>query len=241
MTDPVLLPDHEEAHPPGVHRRSPLIGALAVAAAAVALLLLAGVTITRHPFAFDRAIIVAVHGAGPVWLRQAMIDMTALGSTTVLTVAVAASAGLLLVRGLWLTALLTVAATTTGALTVQLLKSLFARTRPDVVDHLVTVGGASFPSGHSANSAIVYLTLAGLLTQIARGSATRRYLLVAAVLLVAWIGASRVYLGVHWPSDVLAGWSFGTLWALGWWLAGARARVALLGDRDQTPSRSRAA
>jgi membrane-associated phospholipid phosphatase len=240
MTDPVL-PDHEQAHPPGVHHRSPLIAAIAVAVGAIALLLLAGITITRHPFAIDRTIIVAVHGAGPVWLRQAMIDVTALGSSTVLTVVVAASAALLLVRGLWLTAVLTVAATATGALAVQVLKSLFARTRPDIVDHLVTVGGASFPSGHSANSAIVYLTLAGLLAQVARGSATRRFLLVAAVLLVTWIGASRVYLGVHWPSDVLAGWSFGTLWALGWWLAGARARATLLSGRDQTPNRSRAA
>ena len=200
-----------------------------MAVAAIGLLLLACVAITRHPFAFDRAIVVAIHGAGPVWLRGAMIDVTALGSTTVLTLVVAASTGLLLVRGLWLTAALTVAATATGAGMVQVLKALFARTRPDVVDHIVTVGGASFPSGHSANSAIVYLTLAGLLTQVVRGRATRRYLQGAALALVAAIGASRVYLGVHWPSDVLAGWSFGMLWALGWWLAGARARTALLG------------
>lgn len=229
MTDPAVLPTHEEARPPGVRGASPLMAALAVAGAAIGLLLLAGVAITRHPFAFDRAIVVAIHGVGPVWLRQAMVDVTALGSTTVLTLVVVASAGLLLVRGLWLTAALVVAATATGAGMVQALKALFARTRPDVVDHLVTVGGASFPSGHSANSAIVYLTLAGLLTQVVRGRATRRYFQAAALALVAAIGTSRVYLGVHWPSDVLAGWSFGMLWALGWWLAGARARKALLG------------
>jgi membrane-associated phospholipid phosphatase len=112
---------------------------------------------------------------------------------------------------------------------------VFARTRPDIVDHIVTVGGASFPSGHSANSAIVYLTLASLLTQVVRGHDTRRFVLVAAALLVTAIGSSRVYLGVHWPSDVLAGWSFGTLWALGWWLAGARARAALVRDPDLSP------
>ena len=227
---PPMLPDREEPHPPGIRDLSPLLAAAGVAAAAVGAMLLLGATIARHPFAFDRAIVVRVHGAGPHWLEHAMVDLTALGSTTVLTLAVAASAGLLLVRRLPVTAALVVAATVSGALAVRGLKALFARTRPDIVDHLVAVSGASFPSGHSANSAVVYLTLAGLLAQVARGAAIRRYVLAAAVLLVGAIGASRVDLGVHWPSDVLAGWSFGTLWALGWWLAGARARAALLGD-----------
>ena len=89
----------------------------------------------------------------------------------------------------------------------------------------------SFPSGHSANSAIVYLTLAGLASQVTVSNAARRYILVMAIFMVGAIGCSRVYLGVHWPSDVLAGWSFGTLWALGWWLATARARVAIGGER----------
>jgi membrane-associated phospholipid phosphatase len=234
-SEPPVLPDHEEARPAGVRDPSRLLWAGAVAALAVGALLLLGTAITRHPFAFDRAIILAVHGAGPVWLREAMIDVTALGSTTVLTLAVATGAALLVVRGLWLTAALVVAATASGSMVVVALKSLFARTRPDFVDHIVTVGGASFPSGHSANSAIVYLTLASLLTQVVRGHATRRFVLTAAALLVTAIGCSRVYLGVHWPSDVLAGWSFGTLWALGWWLAGARARSALVRAWDVTP------
>jgi undecaprenyl-diphosphatase len=88
----------------------------------------------------------------------------------------------------------------------------------------------SFPSGHSANSAIVYLTLATLLTQAIRGAALRRYVVGAAIALVFAIGVSRVYLGVHWPSDVLAGWSFGALWALGWWAIGARIRLARAGE-----------
>src|SRR3546814_7679126 len=74
----------------------------------------------------------------------------------------------------------------------------------------------SFPSGHSANSAIVYLTIATLLAQVVDTRGARNFILVAAGLLVAAIGCSRVYLGVHWPTDVLAGWSFGTFWALGW-------------------------
>ena len=226
-----MLADREEAAPAGVRDPSRLLWAAGVAAAAVALLLLLGAVIAERPFAFDRAIIVAVHGAGPAWLRQAMIDVTALGGGTVLTLAVAVTAGLLLVRRLWLTAAIIVVATLTGSWAVQLVKLRFGRARPDIVDHIVQASGNSFPSGHSANSAIVYLTLAGLATQVVRGHATRRYILAAAIVLVALIGVSRVYLGVHWPSDVLAGWSFGMLWALGWWFAGARARAAMAASR----------
>ena len=220
---------------PRERRASPLPPALAAAsvcAAGIALLLLAGFVIDRHPFGFDRTIILALHGAGPPWLRKAMIDITALGGGTVLTIVVVATAALLLAQRLWVTALLIVTATWSGSLVVQLLKGLFGRSRPDIVDHIVAAGGMSFPSGHSANSAIVYLSIAGLVTQIVRGRAERNTIVVLTVLLVGAIGVSRVYLGVHWPSDVLAGWSFGTLWALGWWLAGAKARAGLVDQRE---------
>src|SRR3546814_7587701 len=92
-------------------------------------------------------------------------------------------------------------------------------------DLLVEVSSMSFPSGHSANSAIVYLTIATLLAQVVDTRGARNFILVAAGLLVAAIGCSRVYLGVHWPTDVLAGWSFGTFWALGWWALGAWIRI----------------
>ena len=112
---------------------------------------------------------------------------------------------------------------------------VLARDRPSNLVYAIAqeefFGKNSFPSGHAANSAIVYLTIAGLLSQVVRGRPTRNYVIAAAVLLVGAIGTSRVYLGVHWPSDVLAGWSFGTLWALGWWLAGAKARAKLVSGR----------
>lgn len=120
-----------------------------------------------------------------------------------------------------LTAALLVGGVVSGSIAVALAKALFGRARPDLIDHLVEVGSASFPSGHSANSAIVYLTLAILLTQIVPRRAQRLYLIGVAVALTAAIGLSRVYLGVHWPSDVLAGWAFGTLWAMAWWALGA--------------------
>ena len=237
MYDAPLL-DHEEPVPPGVaHPSHKMIGAGLIAAAMI-VALAAGMILASHPFGFDRAIILALHEAGPVWLRHGVIDITTLGSVTVLTLVVAATAALLLVRRLWITAALVVLATLLGSAAVELLKTIFGRARPDIVDHVVAASGYSFPSGHAANSAIVYLTIAALVTQVTRGRATRRYIALVAGLLVIAIGASRVYLGVHWPSDVLAGWSFGTLWALGWWSIGATARARVQTHSRQWPGRS---
>ncbi len=214
-------------HPPW------LLGGLAAIGLAVLIVVLAGWAIDRgHVFAFDRAILAAMRegGApvGPPGLARAMIALTALGGGTVLMIVVATVAGLLALRRRWLTMWLVLAATLSGRLAVVVGKEAVGRARPDVVDHLVHVSSASFPSGHSANGAIVYLTLAALLVQVMEGRIRRNAVLAAAVLLVIAIGCSRVYLGVHWPSDVLAGWAFGALWALGWWALGAwiRARRA---------------
>lgn len=217
----------EDIVAPGVRHPPVLLRAAGVGALAVALMLVLGVVISSRPFEGDRAIILALHGVGPGWVRRAMVDITALGGGTVLTLVVVVTAGLLLVHRLWLTALLIAVASSSGSLVVDLLKYQFGRSRPDIVDHLVEIGGMSFPSGHAANSAIVYLTIAGLVTQVVRGRMIRNYVIAVAIVLVGAIGLSRVYLGVHWPSDVLAGWSFGTLWALCWWLVGAQARESL--------------
>ena len=218
-----------EAH----RRRLPVVLAGAsVGAVAIALVLLIGLAVGHWPFDFDRAIILNLRAwGGPSWLPKVAADVTALGGGVVLTIIVVLAAGLLAVQRLWLSAAATLAASVSGGMVVALVKTEVARPRPDIVDHLVQVSNMSFPSGHSANSAIVYLTLAGLASQVTVSNAARRYILVMAILMVGAIGCSRVYLGVHWPSDVLAGWSFGTLWALGWWLATARARVAIGGER----------
>jgi len=218
-----------EAH----RRRLPVVLAGAsVGAVAIALVLLIGLAVGHWPFDFDRAIILNLRAwGGPSWLPKVAADVTALGGGVVLTIIVVLAAGLLAVQRLWLSAAATLAASISGGIVVALVKTEVARPRPDIVDHLVQVSNMSFPSGHSANSAIVYLTLAGLASQVTVSNAARRYILVMAILMVGAIGCSRVYLGVHWPSDVLAGWSFGTLWALGWWLATARAREAIGGER----------
>lgn len=209
-----------------------VLAGASVGAAGIAVVLLIGLAIGHWPFAFDRAIIVGLRDwGGPSWLPKVAADVTALGGGVILTIVVLLAAGLLAVQRLWLSAAATLAASISGGLVVSLVKTEVARPRPDLVDHLVQVSNMSFPSGHSANSAIVYLTLAGLASQVTVSAAARRYILVMAILMVGAIGCSRVYLGVHWPSDVLAGWSFGTLWALGWWLATARAREAIGGER----------
>lgn len=209
------------------------LAGLAILAAAAALVLVVGLAIARLPFAADRAIIAGLRAwGGPRWLPHAAVDITALGGGTVLTLVVVLVAGFLLVQRLWLTALMLVLASFTGGRVVALIKHAIDRARPDLVDHLVPVSSASFPSGHAAASATVYLTLAALASQVVPERAARRFLFAAAVLLTGAIGASRVYLGVHWPSDVLAGWSFGTLWALGWWWATAFTRAAIGGERE---------
>ncbi len=218
----------------GPHRRRlpVVLAGASVGAAGIAVVLLIGLAIGHWPFAFDRAIIVGLRDwGGPSWLPKVAADVTALGGGVILTIVVLLATGLLAVQRLWLSAAATLAASISGGLVVSLVKTEVARPRPDLVDHLVQVSNMSFPSGHSANSAIVYLTLAGLASQVTVSAAARRYILVIAILMVGAIGCSRVYLGVHWPSDVLAGWSFGTLWALGWWLATARAREAIGGER----------
>lgn len=204
-----------------------------IVASGIALVLLAGFAVGRWPFAFDRAIVLGLrHWGGPRWLAHAAGDVTALGGGTVLTiVVVAVVAGLLLVQRLWLSATSIVLASASGGWAVDLIKQHVLRARPDLVPHLVPVSGYSFPSGHAASSAVVYLTLAAIAGQVTPDRAVRRYVLIVAILLVGAIGCSRVYLGVHWPSDVLVGWSFGTLWALGWWTATARTREAIGGER----------
>lgn len=151
---------------------------------------------------------------GPSWLLNAARDLSALGSATVLVFMIASAAGYLLLerRAGMLTFLLV--ATCGGGLIVNLLKPLFARPRPSVVPHLVPVNSASFPSGHSLLSAVVYLTLGVLLARVTTDRITKMYLILLPTLLTIFIGLSRIYLGVHYPTDVLGGWVAGFLWAL---------------------------
>ena len=112
------------------------------------------------------------------------------------------------------TAAFVIGAVAGGAILSSLLKIAFERARPVIVTHLVGVTSPSFPSGHALNASVTYLTLGMLLAKTEQNRAVRIYLISTAILLSVLVGCSRLYLGVHWPSDVLAGWCVGSAWAL---------------------------
>jgi undecaprenyl-diphosphatase len=201
--------------------RALLLGLMLVAGALFLFLKLASEVAEGETLGFDRAILVALreaadpsHPRGPGWLNEAMTDITAFGSTTGLILVIAATLLYLLVARRPWTALFVFGATGGGALLGKLLKLAYERPRPDVVPHLVDVSDASFPSGHTTDSAIVYLTLAALLARTAERPAERYYIIGFGAFLTVIIGFSRMYLGVHWPTDVAAGWTIGLAWAL---------------------------
>ena len=175
---------------------------------------------------FDETVLLALRRpedpalpVGPAWLALVMRDMTALGGIPVLGLFSLLAFGYLLVARQGRAALLLLVSLPGGLLLNTLLKQGFDRPRPVLVAHLVDVQTLSFPSGHAMLSTVGYLTLGALLA----GAAVRRleqgYILGVAVLISLLVGGSRVYLGVHWPTDVLAGWCLGAAWAMGCWLA----------------------
>jgi undecaprenyl-diphosphatase len=163
------------------------------------------------------------HGIGPWWVPEVARDITALGSAVVLTLVTAIVVGGLLLRRRTRTAFLVLAATAGGYALSSTLKDIFGRGRPDVVPHLVEEVSLSFPSGHSMVGSAFYLTLGVLLAQTVARRREKLYFVAAALFFSFLIGLSRVYLGVHYPTDVVAGWAAGTAWALlcwstAWWL-----------------------
>lgn len=175
---------------------------------------------------FDRAILLALRNPadtadpiGPWWLETMFLDLTSLGSVTVLALTTLGALGYLLVKRQHRAAALLFLSVSGGSLIGWLLKHLFDRPRPDLVAHLAEVHTQSFPSGHAMQSAVVFLTIAALVASVHRRLRERLYLIGVAVTLTLLIGMSRIYLGVHYPTDVLAGWSAGAAWAMLCWLA----------------------
>lgn len=156
---------------------------------------------------------------GPGWVEELGRDFTALGGVGVLVLVVLGALGYLLLARRYRAALLAAVAVPGGILLSTMMKAGFDRPRPDLVPHDSIVYTASFPSGHAMMSAVTYLTLAALLIRVQPELRLKAYILVVALLLTLLVGISRVYLGVHWPTDVLAGWTAGTAWAALCWLA----------------------
>lgn len=175
---------------------------------------------------FDQLVLLAFRSAddlsdplGPRWLEEMMRDFTALGSVGVLTALSVTVVGFLALTGRQYAARMVMYSLLSGVLVSHLLKWGFDRPRPDLVSHGMTVYTQSFPSGHAMLSALVYLTLGALLARTESDPRVKVYLLTVAALLTVIVGVSRLYLGVHWPTDVLAGWVVGAGWALVCWLA----------------------
>lgn len=206
----------------GHHADSKLLVLFLVATAGVLIfLMLASEVREGEVFSLDRRLIQALRDPadptvpiGPLWLRLTLRDLTALGGSPVLTLLTIVSAGYLIAARKLATAAFLVVAIATGAIASTLLKLMFSRPRPDLVAHLVDTYSTSFPSGHAMNSAIVFLTLGALLARAQADRPLRIYFMSVAVFLTLTIGFSRIYLGVHWPSDVLAGWCVGAVWAI---------------------------
>uniref|UniRef100_C6E154 Phosphoesterase PA-phosphatase related protein n=1 Tax=Geobacter sp. (strain M21) TaxID=443144 RepID=C6E154_GEOSM len=180
-----------------------------------------GDEIRGEPRSFDRTILLSLRSPdapddpiGPRWVEEMARDFTSFGGEGVLTFVLLAAAGFLFLNGNIRTILLLFAATIGGGTLTTFLKLHYDRPRPDLVSPLAFTTSQSFPSGHALLAAATYLTLGALLARVQPNHALRAYLMFLAIMLTFLVGVSRVYLGVHWPTDVLAGWTIGAVWAL---------------------------
>ncbi len=156
---------------------------------------------------------------GPGWLTEVARDLSAMGSLSVLILIAAVVIGFALVRRHYGAALVILVSLGGGMGLCQYLKDLFERARPPEPYRLIEVVNASFPSGHAMLSAVTYLTLAVLLARVQTQARLKFYVVAVAAVLTAIVGTTRIYLGVHWTTDVLAGWSVGAAWAVTCWFA----------------------
>lgn len=165
--------------------------------------------------------------------QEAARDVTSLGGVTLLALVIFVTAGFLSLDGKRHMAFFLCGAVAGGMILTTVLKDSFHRSRPDLVSHAVYASGASFPSGHSMMSAVTYLTLGALLARSHPRKMVKAYVLLLAAMLTVLVGVSRVYLGVHWPTDVLAGWSAGSVWAMLCWLLARRLQLAHTLEREE--------
>lgn len=166
---------------------------------------------------------------GPAWLEEAVRDVTSLGSFTVLGFVLLAAVVFLALSGKPRTAVFVGFSVVGGTILSTVLKDLFDRPRPEMID-AARVFTASFPSGHATMSAVVYLTLGLLLAEATAARRLKAYFVGLGIFMAVAIGVSRIYLGVHYPTDVIAGWALGAAWSLVCW-----AGYSLLFGHDRRP------
>ena len=190
--------------------------------------------------AFDREVLLALRvpgdiaqPIGPHFVQELMRDCTALGGVAFLYFLTVAVTGYLFLAGRRRNAVTLLIVVVAGQLLSTGFKHLVDRPRPDLVPHGSFVSSASFPSGHSMMSAVVYLTLAVMVARLQTRLSLKIYVMALASFVTVLVGVSRVYLGVHWPTDVLAGWALGAAWAILCWA------VVDWFDADGAPRRDR--
>jgi undecaprenyl-diphosphatase len=226
----------------GRHARKQMNGALSlmrrtlIVVLAVSLIVFFGISlvVTTLPLLvepIDEQVFNRLRGRGsvPPWFNEAVRDVSSLGSLSILIGISLIAVAYLLLTGRSRAAFHVTVAAAAGIALGMGLKVPFDRARPDLALHGSQVFTRSFPSAHGTVSAAVLLTLGGLIARHRSGPGERLFILGVTGAIILLIGASRIYLGVHWPSDVLAGWALGTAWACACWLMLAR-------QHEQAPS-----
>jgi len=155
---------------------------------------------------------------GPGYVEELVRDITAIGGTAIITLTTIAAVGFLAFTKRKALALVVLVAVIGSAVLSFTLKQVIDRSRPDLVPHGVEVYNQSFPSGHATQAAGTYLTLGALLARSQKRRRVKIYIVSLAAAIVLLVGLSRIYLGVHWPTDVVAGWTVGSAWALLMWM-----------------------
>jgi undecaprenyl-diphosphatase len=216
-SDATLPPSRIEEYPSLV---KPLLFVFAAAMLAFAFAMLGSEVGEGDTLVFDMQVIQRAQAlrTGHPWLAEVMRDLSGVGSTVVLTLFTIATVGYLALVSQRLIAIFVATSVISGTVLVGMFKGIVGRIRPDAAYAELAASGLSFPSGHASMSAIVFLTIGALLANFHKRVSERVYIFVAAALLTLLVGLSRIALGVHYATDVLGGWAFGSAWAIVWLL-----------------------
>jgi len=222
----------------GAHEKTVLVALACIVAGVWGFALLADEVLEGGTQAFDQRLLLAFRHSdtltpiGALSIQEAARDITALGGVAVLTLITVIATGFLALDGKRHMAFFVLGSVVGGQAIGTILKDLFQRPRPDLVPFSAYASGASFPSGHTLMSAVTYLTLGALLARSQERKRVKAYLLLVAIFLTFAVGVTRVYLGVHWPTDVLAGWTAGSVWALICWLTARKLQLRRTLERE---------